>query len=55
MKSYGYKDDDNILVMELLGKSLEDLFQEYGKKFSLKTVCMLADQLVKIYSKFKIF
>jgi hypothetical protein len=55
VKSYGYKDDDNILVMELLGKSLEDLFQEYGKKFSLKTVCMLADQIVKIYSKFKIF
>jgi len=33
--------------MELLGKSLEDLFQESKKKFSLKTACMLADQMVK--------
>jgi serine/threonine protein kinase len=32
--------------MELLFKSLEDLFQDCGGKFSLKTVCMLADQMV---------
>ena len=32
--------------MELLFKSLEDLFQECGGKFSMKTVCMLADQMV---------
>ena len=32
--------------MELLGKSLEDLFQECGCKFSMKTVCMLALQMV---------
>lgn len=36
--------------MELLNKSLEDLFNIY-KKFTLKTVCMLADQMVK--RKFK--
>lgn len=32
--------------MELLGKSLEDLFQETGCKFNLKTVCLLADQMI---------
>ena len=33
--------------MELLGKSLETLFQENGKHFSLKTVCMLGIQMVR--------
>ena len=46
VKSYGFSGDHNVLVMELLGKSLEDLFQECGCKFSLKTVCMLADQML---------
>lgn len=32
--------------MELLGKSLEDLFQAQKKKFSLKTACMLGIQMV---------
>lgn len=36
-----------MLVMELLGKSLETLFQENGKSFSLKTVCMLGIQMVR--------
>jgi hypothetical protein len=46
VKSYGFSGDHNILVMELLGKSLEDLFQQRKCKFSLKTVCILADQMV---------
>lgn len=48
VKSYGFSGEHNILVMELLSKSLEDLFQECGCKFSLKTVCMLADQMVSL-------
>jgi hypothetical protein len=46
VKSYGFSGEYNILVMELLFKSLEDLFQDCGGRFSLKTVCMLADNMV---------
>ena len=46
IKSFGFSGEFNILVMELLGKSLETLFQENEYKFSLKTVCMLAEQMI---------
>lgn len=47
IKSYGYSGEYNVLVMQLLGKSLEDIISRI-KHFSPKTVCLLGYQMVSI-------
>ncbi|KAG2144788.1 CK1/CK1/CK1-G protein kinase [Suillus cothurnatus] len=43
---FGQEGLHNILVIDLLGPSLEDLFDMCGRKFSIKTVCMAARQML---------
>lgn len=46
VKWFGSEGDYNVLVIDLLGPSLEDLFNYCNKKFTLKTVLLLADQMI---------
>lgn len=42
----GSMGDNNIMVMDLLGPSLEDLFNYCGRRFTLKTTMMLGIELI---------
>ena len=44
---YGYSENFNILIIELLDKTIEDLFEKNNKKFSLRATCIIAIQLVR--------
>ena len=44
MEKFGKEEKDNILVIEKLGSSLEDLFQASRCQLSLKTVLMIIEQ-----------
>jgi serine/threonine protein kinase len=43
---YGKEDDYNYIIISLLGFNLEKLFKMCHQRFSLKTVLMIADQLI---------
>ena len=47
IKSFGYSGDYNLLVMQLLDKSLEDIFR-IRKTFSIKTTAMIGFQLIGV-------
>ncbi|OAY36471.1 casein kinase 1-like protein 2 [Manihot esculenta] len=46
VKWFGVEGDYTVLVIDLLGPSLEDLFNFCSRKLSLKSVLMLADQMI---------
>lgn len=46
IRMYGQEREYNVLVMDLLGPSLEDLFNFCSRRFTMKTVLMLAEQMI---------
>ena len=43
----GNEGEYNVMVMDLFGQSLEDLFVMNGKKFDLKTTLMIGYQMIE--------
>ncbi len=49
MHWFGIEGEYNVLVIDLLGPSLEDLFSYSKRRFGLKTVLMIAEQMVSVF------
>jgi serine/threonine protein kinase len=45
---FGQEGDYNVLVMDLLGQNLEELVNSCNRKFSVKTVLLIADQAISV-------
>ncbi|GJN86996.1 serine/threonine protein kinase [Purpureocillium lilacinum] len=45
---FGSEGGNNVMVLDLLGSSLKDVLKHRGRKFSLKTVLLLADDLIDL-------
>ena len=45
---FGFSENFNILIMELLDKTIEDLFDKNNHVFPIKTTCIIAIQLVSL-------
>ena len=43
---FGQEKNNNILVMDLLGSDLEKLFEVCSRRFTMKTILMLADEMI---------
>lgn len=48
MKFLGVENNYQVLVMELMGSSLESIFQRENREFDLKTVIMLGCQMIDV-------
>ena len=46
LRWFGIEGNYNVLVLDLLGPSLEELFEKCGRQFQLKTVLLIAIQLI---------
>jgi serine/threonine protein kinase len=46
LKWFGVEGEFNCMVIDLLGPSMEEFFNYCSRSFSLKTVLMLADQMI---------
>ena len=47
VRSFGTSGNYNVLIMQLMGRSLEDLIND-KKTFSIKTVCLLGYQMINV-------